>query len=114
MGSGTSYDADKKQYISSVALEEPVYTDDIRIVFTSDAQTFPYIKEIEIFSGSFVYSSYASGFTTDSSRTKGGPKATTNFAYRTVIPRGEYFNKISPISYFNIATEHGVDIDWLG
>ena len=114
VGNGTSYDAEKQQYLSSVELETPVYTDDIRIVFTSDAQTFPYIKEIEIFSGKFVYSSYASGFTLDSSRIKGGPKATTNFAYRTVIPRGEYFNKISPISYFNIATEHGVDIDWLG
>ena len=114
IGKGTSYDAGKKQYLASIVLDTPVYTDDIRIVFTSDAQTFPYIKEIEIFSGSFVYSSYSSGFTLDTSRTKGGPAATTEFGYRTVAQRGRYFNKISPISYFNIALEYDVEIDWLG
>ncbi len=114
VGSGTSYDAGKKQYLSSIQLETPVYTDDIRIVFTSDAQTFPYMKEIEIFAGSYVYSSYSSGFTLDTSRTKGGPAVTTEFGYRTVAQRGKYFNKISPLSYFNIALEHDIEIDWLG
>lgn len=114
VATGTSYDAGRKQYLSSIEFDEPVYTDDIRIVFTSDAQTFPYIKEIEIFAGKFVYSSYASGFTLDSSRTKGGPALTTEFGGRTTAQRGAYFNKLHPISYFNIAVEHDVEIDWLG
>ncbi len=109
----TSYDAEKKSYISSVQLAEAVETDDVRIVFTSDAQTFPYLKEIEVFEGDFVYSSY-DGYSLDISRTKGGPAATSKFGDRTVMARGKYFGSTTPIEYFNVALEHDVLIDWLG
>ena len=113
VGEGTTYDANKKTYISSIELKEAVNTDDVRIVFKSDAQTFPYLKEFEIFEGDFVYSSYI-GYVVDSSRTQGGPSATKEFGEKTVAQRGKYFNKLSPIEYFNIALEHDVEIDWLG
>ena len=109
----TSYDAAKKSYIVSVAFDEAVYTDDIRVVFKSDAQTFPYLKELEVFEEGFIYSSF-DGYSLDQSRVKGGPAATNEFGARTVAQRGKYFNKLSPIEYFNIALEHDVQIDWLG
>ena len=111
--SATSYDSEKKSYIVSLEFDEAVRTDDIRVVYRSDAQTFPYLKEIEVFEGDFLYSSYV-GYTLDSSRTKGGPVATNEFGDRTTARRGKYFDKESPLSYFNIALEHNVDIDWLG
>ena len=109
----TSYDAEKKSYTVSILLDEAVYTDDLRIVFKSDAQTFPYLKEFEVFEGEFVYSSYI-GYELPSSREEGGPDATTVFAERTKAQRGKYFSKLSPIEYFSIALEHDVQIDWLG
>ena len=113
IASATSYDAAKKSYTVSIELPEAVYTDDIRIVFTSDAQTFPYLKEIEVFEEGFYYSSFV-GYALDSSRVMGGPAATAQFGDRTVARRGKYFDKQSPLSYYNIALEHGVEIDWLG
>lgn len=109
----TSYDAEKKSYTVAILLDEAVYTDDLRIVFQSDAQTFPYLKEFEVFEGDFVYSSYI-GYELPSSREEGGPDATTVFAERTKAQRGKYFSKLSPIEYFSIALEHDVQIDWLG
>ncbi len=109
----TSYDAARKSYTVSIQFDEAVYTDDLRIVFKSDAHTFPYLKEFEIFSGNYIYSSYV-GYALDTSRTKGGPAATTVFGERTVAQRGKYFDKQSPIEYFSIALEHDVGIEWLG
>ena len=113
IASATSYDAAKKSYTVSIELPEGVYTDDVRIVFTSDAQTFPYLKEFEVFEKDFYYSSFI-GYALDSSKTMGGPAATAQFGDRTVATRGKYFDKQSPLSYYNIALDHGVDIDWLG
>ncbi len=113
VASGTSYDAENKSYLSVIELSTPVMTDDVRISFTSDAQTFPYLKEMEIFSGDFIYSSYLQ-YTLDYTRVKGGPAPTNEFGYRSVAQRGKYFSKMSPIEYFNIALEHDVEIDWLG
>lgn len=113
VASGTSYDAENKIYTAVIVFEEGIETDDVRVVFTSDAQTFPYLKEIEVFEGDFIYSSYLQ-YTLDSTRKKGGPAATNEFGYRTVAQRGKYFSKCSPIEYFNIALEHDVEIDWLG
>ncbi|MBQ7226453.1 MAG: discoidin domain-containing protein [Clostridia bacterium] len=109
----TSYDAKNKSYVVAVELENPVYTDDIRIVYKSDAQTLPYLKELEVFEKDFIYSSYV-GFDLDISRKEGGPAATEEFGYRSVAQRGKYFDKQSPIQYFNIALDHDVQIDWLG
>ena len=109
----TSYDEKTKSYIVSVEFENPVETDDIRIVFKSDALTFPYLKELEVFEGDFYYSSYL-GYVLDGAREFGGKRATNAFGDRTAARRGKYLNKISPIEYFNIALEHEVDIDWLG
>ena len=113
IATATSYDAARKSYTVSIELDQPVRTDDVRIVFKSDAHTFPYLKEIEVFDGDFVYSSYQ-GYALDTSRKAGGPDATTEFGDRTVTVRGKYFDKQSPLSYFNIALEHDVVIDWLG
>lgn len=113
IATGTTYDAEKKKYISVIELSEAVYTDDVRVVFTSDAQTFPYLKEIEIFEGDFIYSSF-DGYALDTSRTVGGPAVTNVFGNRTVAVRGKYLDKTSPIEYFNIALDHDVEIDWLG
>lgn len=109
----TTYDAEKKSYVVSVEFDQAVYTDDIRVVFMSDAQTFPYMKEIEVFEKDFFYSSY-DGYSLDSSRVKGGPAVTTQYGDRTVARRGKYFSKQSPLSYYNIAVDYDVDIDWLG
>ena len=108
----TSYDEERDSFIVSVEFEQPVSTNDLRIVFTSDAMTFPYLKEFEIFEGDFVYSSYV-GYVLDSSRTQGGPDKTNLFGDRSCARRGRYLDKISPIEYFNIALEHDVKIDWL-
>jgi len=109
----TSYDAAKKSYVVSIELPEAVYTDDVRIVFKSDAQTFPYLKEFEVFEKDFYYSSFV-GYSLDASKTMGGPAATSQFGERTAAKRGKYFDKQSPLSYYNIALEHDVEIDWLG
>ena len=111
IATATSYDAVKKSYTVSIELKEAVYTDDLRIVYISDAQTFPYLKEFEIFESGFMYSSF-SGYSLDTSRTYGGPAATTEFGARTTAKRGKYFDKQSPISYFNLALEHEIEVDW--
>ena len=108
----SSYDKERDSYIVSVEFAEPVVTDDIRIVFTSDAMTFPYLKEMEIFEADFVYSSYL-GYVLDPSRTQGGPDKTNVFGTRTCARRGKYLDKVSPIEYFNIALEHDIPVDWL-
>lgn len=108
----SSYDKERDSYIVSVEFAEPVVTDDIRIVFTSDAMTFPYLKEMEIFEADFVYSSYL-GYVLDPSRTQGGPDKTNVFGTRTCARRGKYLDKITPIEYFNIALEHDIPVDWL-
>lgn len=112
VATATSYDAVAKKYIASVEIPNPEMTDDVRIEFISDAQTFPYLKEIEIFDDGFLYSSY-DGYMLDSSRKKGGPAATEVFADRTVAVRSKYFDKISPIEYFNITLKYDIEIDWL-
>ena len=113
VATGTSYDSVKKSYNVAIELPEAVYTDDVRIVFKSDAHTFPYLTEFEVFEDGYIYSSY-DGYALDISRVKGGPLATEEFGDRTVTRRGKYFNEESPLSYFNIALEHDVQIDWLG
>ena len=112
VATATSYDAAAKKYVASIVLPTPEVTDDVRIVFRSDAHTFPYLKEMEIFDNNFIYSSYMS-YSLDSSRKMGGPAATTVFGDKTVSVRGKYLDKQSPIEYFNIALEHNVSIDWL-
>ena len=109
----TSYDASTGTNVSVVEFATPVETNDVRVVYVSDAQTFPYLKELEVFEGDFIYSSYLQ-YTLDSTRKKGGPAATEEFGYRTVAQRGKYFSKCSPLEYFNIALDHDVEIDWLG
>lgn len=113
IASATSYDAVKKSYVVSIELPEAVQTDDVRIVFKSDAQTFPYLKEFEVFEKDFYYSSFI-GYALDSSKTMGGPAATTQYGERTTATRGKYFSQQSPLSYYNVALEYDVDIDWLG
>ena len=109
----TSYDAAKKSYVVSIELPEAVQTDDVRIVFRSDALTFPYLKEFEVFEKDFFYSSFI-GYSLDTSKVTGGPAATTQFAERTTATRGKYFDKQSPLSYYNVALDYDVEIDWLG
>jgi hypothetical protein len=82
-------------------------------VFRSDAQTFPYLKEFEVFEKDFYYSSFI-GYALDSSKTMGGPAATTQYGDRPTATRGKYFGQQSPLSYYNVALEYDVDIDWLG
>ena len=113
IASGTSYDAARKSYVVSIELPEAVYTDDIRVVYMSDAQTFPYLKELEVFEKDFYYSSFV-GYALDASKAKGGPAATTEFGKRTVAQRGTYFSKQSPLSYYNIILDNDAEIDWLG
>ena len=105
----TSYDETTKTYTVSIEFPQPVYTDDVRIVYTSNGTVFPYLKEMEIFEKDFIYSSYAS-YILDSSRTIGGPLATTAFAERTSVRRASYLDKISPIQYFDVALKYGIDI----
>ena len=109
----TSFDETTKTYTVSVEFAQPVNTDDVRIVFLSNGTVFPYIKEMEIFEKEFVYSSY-SGYVLDSSRTLGGPLATTAFADKTSVRRARYLDLISPIQYFNVATKYGINVlAWL-
>lgn len=110
----TSYDQVNKEYIVSVVFDAPVATDDVRIVFTSNAMIFPYIKELEVYASDFVYQAYR-GYQMGQ-RVNGGKTANvaTDFAKKTATPRSKYLDKISPIQYFELAMEYGLDIlAWL-
>ncbi len=110
----TSYDKTKKEYVVSVLFDAPVATDDIRIVYTSNGMVFPYIKELEIYASDYVYGAYR-GYQMGQ-RTNGGkaPNLPEDFAKRTLTPRSKYLDKISPIQYFELAMEYGLDIlAWL-
>ena len=107
--SATSYDPVKKTPIISIELDEPVETDDIRIVFQSNGMVFPHLKEMEIYSGEKVYTAYQ-GYQLDlSMRTLHGRAATQSFAQKTVVGRAKYMNLISPIEHLILAAQYGID-----
>jgi len=108
----TSYDASAQEYKVSVVLDAPVNTDDIRIVYQSNGMVFPYIKELEVYSTSFRYGSYK-GYPSGA-RVDGGKLQTAEFAKRTIVPRSKYLDMISPIQYFNVTAEYGIDVQaWM-
>jgi len=92
VASGTS--VDEKTGKSIVAIRfTPVETDDIRIVFTSNGGTFPYLKELEIYSHTaedllYVFSQYVALPTT-----RGLPTITSEFAGFTVSKRPALMKK---------------------
>ena len=98
----TSYDKTNHEYIVSVQFDEPVLTDDVRVVYTSNGMVFPYMKEFEVYSSEFTYRAYL-GYQIGT-RTNGGKvgNAIDDFAAKSLIPRSSYLDKISPIQYFEI------------
>ena len=93
VASGTSYDEKTKKYQISIQLSQPVNTDDIRVVFTSNGQTFPYLKELEVYAtNNWVYPSF-DGY--PSSRRPLAP--TTMFADKSSVSRAKLLDKVSPI-----------------
>lgn len=114
---GTSYDADRKSSIISIELDEPVSTNDIRVVYNSSAMVFPYLKELEVYAGQKVYSAY-DGYLLDTSiRTMYGRYPSTNLAERSAVPRANYMGLISPKAYIVsveeliLAMRYGIDIN---
>lgn len=112
VGEATSYDTEKKSPIVSVSID-PTLTDDIRIVYITNGMVFPYLKELEVYSNEYIYSPYV-GYVLDSSRTLYGRNFTTAFATRTAAKRASYLDKMSPIEYFDIVMQYGIDVSrWI-
>ena len=105
----TSYDEQNKKPVVSVEFDS-VNTNDIRIVYLTNGMVFPYLKELEVYSDTYVYSPYL-GYVLDSAWTLHGVAKTTAFAQRSAVRRGTYLDVISPIQYFKIATKYGLDIN---
>ncbi len=109
IASATSYDESTKKPVVSVNIENPVATDDIRIVYQSNGLVFPYLKEIEIFAGEKVYGAYQ-GYQLDlSMRTLHGMYPTSAFAQKTVIGRAKFMDLVSPIEHLILAAQYGID-----
>ena len=106
----TSYDAKKREYVVSVQFDEPVKTDDVRIVYQSNGMVFPYIKELEVFSSAEMYGAYYGhqiGLRTNKGKEA---NALEDFAARTLIPRSTYLDKISPIQYFEVTKNFDIKV----
>ena len=97
VGRGTSYDKDRKKYVASIELDRAIETDDVRVVFTSNGLLYPYLKELEVYEGDFVYGGYV-GFPTN--YTEGGAALTKSFADKTVALRAKILDVRSPIATF--------------
>lgn len=109
VASATSYDESTKSPIVSVNIENPIATDDVRVVYQSNGLVFPYLKEMEIFAGEKVYGAYQ-GYQLDlSMRTLYGRYPTMSFAQKTVIGRAKYMDLISPIEHLVLAAQYGID-----
>lgn len=105
----TSYDVATKKAIVSVTLDEPVRTNDIRIVYVSNGLVFPYLKELEIYSGEMVYGAYQ-GYVLDTSmRTLHGRYPTMDFAEKSIVKRAKYMDLVAPIEILVFATKYGID-----
>ena len=105
----TSYDPEKKSSIITVTLDQPVRTNDIRIVYQSNGMVFPYLKELEIYAGQKLYSAF-DGYMLDTSvRTLHGRATTTAFAERTVVQRAKYMNLVAPLEFLVFATKYNLD-----
>ena len=108
VASATSYDNDKKSPIVSIELDEAVRTNDVRIVYNSNGMVFPYLKELEVYSGDKVYSSFE-GFVLDLSiRTLHGRFATTNLAEPSVVKRAKFMDLKSPIEFLVFTTKYDI------
>lgn len=116
---GTSYDDATKSPIVSIELDEAVSTNDIRIVYTSSAMVFPYLKELEVYAGQKVYGAY-DGYSLDASiRTLHGRNPSLLLAERSVVSRAKYLDAISPKVYIVpveqmiLAMQYGIDVNAL-
>lgn len=102
VGEGTSCDASAsatslRRYQVSIQLDKPIETDDIRIVFTSNGQTFPYLTELEIYAANdWIHPSY-NGYVSS----RKALAATKTFADKSVVARAALMDKYSPVQ--NIA-----------
>ncbi|MBQ8163542.1 MAG: discoidin domain-containing protein [Clostridia bacterium] len=91
VASGTSFNEKNKEYIVSFELSEAVATDDIRVVFKSNAGIFPYLKELEVYEEDYVYPHFDGMVTSRSAKA-----TTTSFAPATYADRAEHLKSISP------------------
>ena len=108
VGEGTSYDSASKKEVVSVSID-PTVTDDIRIVYLTNGMTFPFLKELEVYSDQYIYGPYLS-YGLDTSRTLYGVKLTKEFATRSAVKRSRYLDIMSPIEYFDIVMQYGIDV----
>ncbi len=91
VASGTSFNQKNKEYIVSLELPEAVATDDVRVVFKTNAGIFPYLKELEVYEEDYAYPHF------DGMITGRSPKAsTTSFATPTYPDRADHLKSISP------------------
>lgn len=112
IGEGTSYDVKTKKAVVSVSVD-PTMTDDIRIVYLTNGMVFPYLKELEVYSSQYIYGPYLS-YGLDTSRTLYGVKVTETFAAKSAVKRARYLDLISPIEYFDIVMQYGIDVaQWI-
>ncbi|MBO5374940.1 MAG: hypothetical protein J6A54_05805 [Clostridia bacterium] len=95
---GSSYDPTSKSYIVAFDFKEPVVTDDIRVVFTSNDSGFAYLKELEVYASDVPYGdATTNGYCTYPTQRKVA-NATKNFATPFVQYRAAFMNLISPVS----------------
>jgi hypothetical protein len=105
----TSYDPVKKSSIITVTLDQPIRTNDIRIVYQSNGMVFPYLKELEIYAGQKLYSAF-DGYMLDTSvRTLHGRATTNDFAPKSLVKRAKYMDLVAPIEFLVFATKYNLD-----
>ena len=108
VASGTSYNPETKQAIVSIEFDA-VRTNDVRIVYKSNGMVFPYLKELEVYSGQKRYSSF-DGFVLDLSiRTLYGKAVTKTFAEPSYVKRAKFMDLKSPIEFLVFATKYGLE-----
>ena len=105
----TSYDPVKKSSIITVVLDQPVRTNDIRIVYQANGMVFPYLKELEIYAGQKLYSAFDNYMLDTSVRTLHGRAATTDFAQKTIVKRAKYMELVAPLEFLVFATKYNLD-----
>lgn len=91
VASGSSLNEKTGDYIVSFELDEPVTTDDIRVVFTDNDAGFPYIKEIEAYADTQYkdFDTYAHG--------RKAVAKTSSFGVITRVPRADFTVRFVPL-----------------
>ena len=92
VASGTSVDEKTGKAVVSIKFN-PVETDDIRVLFKTNGGTFPYLKELEIYSHTTEDILYIMSHLVALPTTRGLPAITDEFSAYTTVKRPQLMNK---------------------